>query len=278
MSCRNISKTSRHNIAKCAPSPVSVTENLEQVQRPTSNNNNEDGIYNYVSDNKEDDKPRHVVRCSKRVLKQLRENEKNGLHRIAALAAQETAPWPGLNIRTHKLAKGMAGANLSLQLNKWAYEDLFAGAVLDHNTGAQLEYRDLIKKNPELREQWIRSLTNDIGQLLQGICDIKGTNTFFCIPKSEVPFNRRKDVTYARIGVVYKPDKLEKNRFRVTVGGDRLTVLVDCSAPTADLPTIKCLWNLVLSTPGAKYFTMDVSNFYLGSPMNAPSLCGCRSR
>ena len=186
-----------------------------------------------------------------------------------ALAAQETTTWPDLDIRTHILARGMAGANLSLQLHEWAYEDLFTGAVLDHNTGAQLEYRDLIK-NPELREQWIQSLANKLGWLSQGICNLKGTNTIFFIPKSEVPFNRRKDVTYARIVVAYTPDKLEKNRSRVTVGGDRLTVLIDCSVPTVDLPTIKCLWNSVLSTPGAKYFTMDVSNFYLGSPMERP--------
>ena len=90
------------------------------------------------------------------------------------------------------------------------------------------------------------------------------------IPKSEVPFDRHKDVTYAQIVVAYKPDKLEKNHSSATVGGDRLTVLIDCSAPTADLPNIKCLWNSVLSTPGAKYFTMGVSNFYLGSPMKRP--------
>ena len=70
--------------------------------------------------------------------------------------------------------------------------------------------------------------------------------------------------------MVYTPDKLEKHRSRVTVGSDRLTVLINCSAPTVDLPTIKCLWNSVMSTLGAKYFTMDVSKFYLSSPMEHP--------
>ena len=36
------------------------------------------------------------------------------------------------------------------------------------------------------------------------------------------------------------------------------------------MPTIKLLWNSVLSTPGAKYVTMDISNFYLGSPLPRP--------
>ena len=70
--------------------------------------------------------------------------------------------------------------------------------------------------------------------------------------------------------VAYKPDKLEKNRSRLTVGGYRIKYPFDKRAPTADLPTIKLLWNSVLSTPGAKYFTMDISNFYLGSQLPCP--------
>ena len=46
--------------------------------------------------------------------------------------------------------------------------------------------------------------------------------------------------------------------------------LYDVSTPTADLPTIKLLWNSVLSTPGARYMTLDISNFYLGNPMARP--------
>ena len=70
--------------------------------------------------------------------------------------------------------------------------------------------------------------------------------------------------------VAYKPHKSDPNRSRLTVGGDRITCLYDVSTPTSDLPTIKMLWNSVLSTPGAKYFTLDISNFYLGTPMDRP--------
>ena len=87
---------------------------------------------------------------------ELLDNEKDGLHRIAALAAKEITPMPGLDIKPHKLAKGMAGANLSLQLSELRCEDLFARAVLDPNTGAPFEYRDLIK-NPDLHKQWTTS-------------------------------------------------------------------------------------------------------------------------
>ena len=68
----------------------------------------------------------------------------------------------------------------------------------------------------------------------------------------------------------YKLDKLAKARPRLTVGGDRLTAWMETATPTADLPLIKMLWNYVLSTTGAKYFTMDVSNFYLDIPMAHP--------
>ena len=70
--------------------------------------------------------------------------------------------------------------------------------------------------------------------------------------------------------VTYKPDKLEKHRSRLTVGGDRIKYPGDTGAPTANLPIIKLLWNSILSSPGAKYFTMDISNFYLGSPLPRP--------
>ena len=132
-----------------------------------------------------------------------------------------------------------------------------------------MEYRDLVKR-PEKREQWLRSLANELGRLAQGIRDIKGTNTIYFIPKADIPPERRREITYGRIVVAYKPDKLEKNRSRLTVGGDRIKYPFDVSAPTADLPTIKLLWNSVLSSSGARYFTMDISNFYLGSPLPRP--------
>ena len=66
---------------------------------------------------------------------------------------------------------------------------------------------------------------------------------------------------------MYRPHKKEKNRSRMVVGGDRLVRIFDVSTPTCDLPTIKMLWNYVLSTPGSKFFTLDLANFYLGTPM-----------
>lgn len=57
------------------------------------------------------------------------------------------------------------------------------------------------------------------------------------------------------------------DRCRLTVGGDRKVCLFDVSAPTAELPRIKMLLNSVLLVPGATYFSVDISNFYLGTSM-----------
>ena len=113
-------------------------------------------------------------------------------------------------------------------------------------------------------------MANGIRRLAQGVLDAKGTNTMFYIPKSEIPQDRWKDITYGRIVVNYRPNIAEKNIPSLTVGGDRLGYPFGLSTPMCDLPTIKLLWNLVLSTPRAKYFTPDISNFYLGTSMMRP--------
>ena len=113
-------------------------------------------------------------------------------------------------------------------------------------------------------------MANKFERLAQGIRDIPGTDTIFFIPKSEIPKDRLKAVTYGRIVVAYKLNKTKPRRSRLTVGGDRIICIFDVSNPTADMQTIKLLWNSVLSTPGAKYFTLDISNFYLGTPMDRP--------
>ena len=55
--------------------------------------------------------PHPGIRRSKQILQQLRDNEKEGLHRIAALAATETATIPDLTISESKLTRGWAQAN-----------------------------------------------------------------------------------------------------------------------------------------------------------------------
>ena len=51
---------------------------------------------------------------------------------------------------------------------------------------------------------------------------------------------------------------------------DRIQYEGRVSTPTADLATIKCLLNSVVSTPNAKFMTIDISDFYLGTPLPTP--------
>ena len=113
-----------------------------------------------------------------------------------------------------------------------------------------MEYQDLIKKD-KYRELWNTLFVNELGMLAQGIHDVKGTNTIFFIKNIYITKDRQKDVTYGRILVLYRTQKLDPNISSLTMGGDLIVCLYDVSTPTSDLPMIKMLWNSVLSSPGA---------------------------
>jgi hypothetical protein len=49
-------------------------------------------------------------------------------------------------------------------------------------------------------------------------------------------------------------------------GGDRVQCPGDAGAPTADLLTVKLLINSIIFTPGAKFMTIDIKDFYLKPP------------
>ena len=108
-----------------------------------------------------------------------------------------------------------------------------------------------------------------IGAACPSYKDTKGTNTIKFLTPDEIhhiPNNRT--VTYARIVVDYRPQKEDPNRVRITVGGNLIDYPYELSTRTADLTTTKIMWNSVISTPGARYITSDVKNFYLETPMD----------
>ena len=82
--------------------------------------------------------------------------------------------------------------------------------------------------------------------------------------------NRAKDVTYGSFSFNYKPNKEEKERTRLTAGGDRINYPDDCGTPTADMTLFKILVNSIISTPNAKCIMMDLKDFYLRMPMKRP--------
>ena len=106
----------------------------------------------------------------------------------------------------------------------------------------------------------MKSFTNKLGHLAQGIHNIPGTDTIDFVPGSAVPSG--ESVTYGRIICTYCPQKGEKNRTCLTISNNLIVCLYDVSAPTLDLTTAKLLFNSVISTPGARFVTLDLKNFY----------------
>ena len=53
----------------------------------------------------------------------------------------------------------------------------------------------------------------------------------------------------------------------MVVGGDKLPYEQDSAAPAANLLETKILLNSTISQPGARFMTVDISNFFLSSTM-----------
>ena len=98
-------------------------------------------------------------------------------------------------------------------------------------SGVDQEYRHLIK-GPE-RKIWEISFANELGQLSQGIREVRGKNTIMFILKYKV----NKDKKYGKSVCEMKPEKEEKERTRLTVGGNLLDFTGNLSAPTTSVTT-----------------------------------------
>jgi hypothetical protein len=93
---------------------------------------------------------------------------------------------------------------------------------------------------------------------------VTGMDTIFFIPKDKVSRAKAKDVTYGLITCLIRPEKTkEPNRTTIVAGGDRVHYPFNTGTPTTDLLTVKLLINSMISTPGARFFTMDTKNLYL---------------
>ena len=139
-------------------------------------------------------------------------------------------------------------------------------AVIDPTTGFSLEYHHFVKGDDSIR--WTTGFANELGRLVQGVgtCMPTGTNTINFIARKDVPVNRT--VTYGRIVATIRPTKADTHRVLLTVDSDCIIYSGDKSTPTADLQTIKTLLNSTISTPNATFFTSDIKDFYLNTPLS----------
>jgi hypothetical protein len=67
-----------------------------------------------------------------------------------------------------------------------------------------------------------------------------------------------------------RPEKKEKNRARFTVGSDHINYPGAVATPTVDMLVAKLIFNSVISTKGARFMTIDISDFYLMTPPKQP--------
>jgi hypothetical protein len=108
-----------------------------------------------------------------------------------------------------------------------------------------MEYMALMN-DPDLQPIRNIGFSNKAGLLFQGICDIPGINIFLLVELKNIPKDSK--ITYGNFFGDYKPHKKEKERVRLTVGGDRLDYSGDVATSTANITKFKILINSKLST------------------------------
>ena len=108
-------------------------------------------------------------------------------------------------------------------------------AVLNAENGKLMEYRHIMK-NPKYHQLYTTSYIKELGRLAQGIPGkAEGTNTIYFIEKADISAERKKDVTYGRVVVAYRPEESDPYQTQITVGGNLIAYPGNCGTPTIDL-------------------------------------------
>jgi hypothetical protein len=120
-------------------------------------------------------------------------------------------------------------------------------------------------KGPDAAK-WERASTMEFGRVAQGFPGlVEGTDTIRFIRFEDKPPDRI--CSYCRPVCAYNENKEEKERVRLTYGGDKSDYPFDVSTPTVDISTFKIHLNSIISTPDARHMTMDLKNFFLYTPL-----------
>jgi hypothetical protein len=100
-------------------------------------------------------------------------------------------------------------------------------------------------------------LANNIGGFIKN-----PTNTIEINFQHKVPAECIKDVTNGQFVCTVRPEKAEPNRMQFTVGGDRINYPSKVATQSAEMLATKMIFYSVISTKGAHFMTMDISNLY----------------
>ena len=140
--------------------------------------------------------------------------------------------------------------------------------IYNKTTGKKETLRSLLN-NTETKAIWSQASSNEYGRLMKGnATGIHGTDTMEPVPLASIP--KTNAITYGSMVCDHRPLKTEKYRCRLVVGGDRLTYEHETAAPAANLLETKLILNSTISTPNARFFTVDIKDFFLSSDMPAP--------
>ena len=154
---------------------------------------------------------------------------------------------------------------------------VIAYPILNHKPRQTLKHRQL-RHFPKYKAIWDTSYADEMGCLYQGVGthpttpntqSVVGTNTMHPIHFHDIPHYCISDVTNICMVCKVQPTKAA-NQTCITIGGNTINFTGDCGTKTASLETVKLLINSTLSSPWAKYMTMNLSNFYLNMPLDRP--------
>jgi hypothetical protein len=117
-------------------------------------------------------------------------------------------------------------------------------------------------KHPKYKDVWSKSFGKEIQ------CLTTTTKTIAFVAKQDIPQARCRNITYGRIVCNYCLKKKDPRRTHIRMEGHLINYPNDCRTPTANILTIKLLFNSVISMPNAKFMTIDIKDFYLMMPMD----------
>jgi hypothetical protein len=169
---------------------------------------------------------------------------------------------------TYKKAQAQANSSSHLRLPDVHY--CLHGTAINPDTGKVAEYAELLQSSAG--HLWSEANDEEVGRMCTGLGPTSkmptGTQTLEFVHFHDVPKN--KVVTYVRIVCADRPEKVQVHRVRYTLGGDRIIYLGNKTTKTADIGTVKILLNSTLSTPGARFATIDLKDFYLETILPEP--------
>jgi hypothetical protein len=182
-------------------------------------------------------------------------------------AAPLTVPERARNLAPRNLIQSdlwdMGSSNKAIHLgNNHLTKAPMMNAVLHMASGKEMQYKDIMQ-HPTLGPKYKTGFVNELGNLCQGIRDIKVTNTWFFVELSNIPKDQK--ITYGKLVCDHKPNKAVKERVILTVGGNMLYYTSEVATSTAYITTFRILINSKLSTKDAKMMMMDIKNYYWGT-------------